>query len=105
MTGREIALAVTFGCLALVLVSCGTSGSGPTTTTASVVTQPTDAAAIADSVVGRSEPEAVSVIEAAGLTVRVMSRDGEDFAMTFDFRTDRINLDVVDGIVVAATVG
>ncbi len=60
---------------------------------------------VADTVLGMSEAEATKAAEAKGLTVRVGSRDGEDFALTMDYRTDRVTLTVVAGIVTAAVVG
>ena len=60
---------------------------------------------VADTVLGMSEAEATQTAEAKGLTVRVGSRDGEDFALTMDYRTDRVTLTVVDGIVTAVTPG
>lgn len=59
----------------------------------------------ADAVVGLSEAEATSAIEAAGGTVRIVSRDGEDFPVTMDYRFDRVNLRIVDGVVTEATIG
>ena len=60
---------------------------------------------VADTVLGMSEAEATQTAEAKGLTVRVGSRDGEDFALTMDYRTDRVTLTVVAGIVTAVTPG
>jgi hypothetical protein len=58
-----------------------------------------------DDLLGMSEAEATKAAEAKGLTVRVGSRDGEDFALTMDYRTDRVTLTVVAGIVTAVTPG
>lgn len=63
------------------------------------------ASAVAESVVGMSEADATKTAEAKGLTVRVGSRDGEDFALTMDYRTDRVTLTVVADKVTAATPG
>lgn len=60
---------------------------------------------VADSVVGMSEAEATKTAEAKGLSVRVGSRDGEDFPLTMDYRTDRVTLTVKDDKVTAATPG
>ena len=60
---------------------------------------------VADTVLGMSETEATKVAEAKGLTVRVGSRDGEDFALTMDYRSDRVTLTVVAGIVTAVSPG
>jgi hypothetical protein len=60
---------------------------------------------VADTVLGMSEAEATQTAEAKGLTVRVGSRDGEDFALTEDYRTDRVTLTVKADKVTAVTVG
>ena len=60
---------------------------------------------VADSVVGMSEAEATKTAEAKGLTVRVGSRDGEDFPLTKDYRLDRVTLTVQADKVTAVTVG
>ncbi|MDP4713348.1 MAG: hypothetical protein NWS27_03900, partial [Ilumatobacteraceae bacterium] len=60
---------------------------------------------VADTVLGMSEAEATKTAEAKGLTVRVGSRDGEDFPLTMDYRTDRVTLTVIADKVTAATPG
>ena len=60
---------------------------------------------VADTIVGMSEAEATKAAEAKGLTVRVGSRDGEDFPLTMDYRIDRVTLTVVADKVTAATPG
>ena len=60
---------------------------------------------VADSVLGMSEAEATKTAEAKGLTVRIGSRDGEDFALTMDYRTDRVTLTVKADKVTAVVVG
>jgi len=60
---------------------------------------------VADTVLGMSEAEATKTAEAKGLTVRVGSRDGEDFPLTMDYRTDRVTLTVKADKVTAVTVG
>jgi hypothetical protein len=60
---------------------------------------------LAAEVIGMSEAEAIDHIEAAGATVRVVSRDGEHFAVTDDARWDRVNLQIEDGRVIDAKVG
>ena len=60
---------------------------------------------VSDSVLGMSEAEATKTVEAKGLSVRVGSRDGEDFPLTMDYRTDRVTLTVKDDKVTAATPG
>jgi len=55
--------------------------------------------------VGQSEERAIALARKNGLTVRVVSRDGRSFAGTRDYRTDRVNLSIVRGRVVRATIG
>lgn len=54
---------------------------------------------------GVDEATAAAQIEAAGYTYRVVMIDGESFPMTMDYRLDRINLTLENGIVVDATWG
>ena len=54
---------------------------------------------VGKSIVGLPIDEATTVAEAAGLTVRVTNLDGVEQAITFDMRTDRLNVAVVDGVV------
>ena len=61
-------------------------------------TQPADA-------LGLTEEESVKLLEEKGFVVRVVERDGEPYAITFDYRTNRINLVIVDGIVTEAYIG
>jgi hypothetical protein len=55
--------------------------------------------------VGLGEDEAMAVAKNNGFGVRVIERDGEQFPATMDYRTDRINVVVTDGIVVRAHIG
>jgi hypothetical protein len=54
-------------------------------------------------VVGMTKQAAIDYLEKASLTVRIASEDGESFALTEDYRDDRVNLDVLVGIVVGAS--
>jgi hypothetical protein len=54
-------------------------------------------------VVGMTKQAAIDYLEKASLTVRIASEDGEFFALTEDYRDDRVNLDVLVGIVVGAS--
>lgn len=55
-------------------------------------------------IVGLPEVEAIESLSAKGLTVRVVERDGESFVISRDYRGDRVNLVVTNGMVVSATV-
>ncbi len=53
--------------------------------------------------IGRTENE---VREMAGDSpVRVASRDGEQFALTCDYKSFRLNLEIAKGVVVACDLG
>lgn len=54
-------------------------------------------------VVGMTKQAAIDYLEAAGITVRIASEDGEGFALTEDYRDDRVNFDILVGIVVGAS--
>lgn len=55
--------------------------------------------------VGMTKEAATAKMEGSGFRVRVTSEDGKSFIGTRDFRTDRVNLVVVGGKVVRASVG
>ena len=55
-----------------------------------------------ESYIGLTRAEADEQARAAGLTTRVVGVDGMDLVVTMDFRTDRLNLMLFDGVVVAA---
>ena len=57
---------------------------------------------IACKVMGMTKDAAISFIEGEGRSWRVASEDGESFALTEDYRDNRINLDLVLGLVVGA---
>jgi hypothetical protein len=52
-----------------------------------------------------AEDEAAKVAGERGWVLRVIARDGEAFAVTEDYRVDRVNVTIKSGVVVAATVG
>lgn len=55
--------------------------------------------------VGLSESEAVEAAVGNGWQARIGSRDGEDFALTMDYRFDRVTLTIVGDKVTAVSVG
>lgn len=66
------------------------------------------AQAVAAEVIGMTEAEAISIIEIVSseeLTYRVTRRDGESYPMTMDYRLDRINLEINNGVVTKASIG
>ena len=58
---------------------------------------------IACQIVGMTKAEAIAFVEAAELSYRLASEDGESFALTEDYTDSRINLEIVYGWVVGAT--
>lgn len=68
-----------------------------------VTEQHVETKVIACHVMGMTKDAAISFIEAEGRSWRVASEDGEFFALTEDYRDDRINLDLILGLVVGAS--
>jgi hypothetical protein len=60
---------------------------------------------VTSTVVGLSELEATKAIESAGFTARVIARDGESLSGTKDYRLDRVNISIENGVVVSADIG
>lgn len=60
---------------------------------------------VAATLVGLPADEAEAAASAAGLTYRVLAEDGAFNAVTSDFSATRINVEIEDGVVTAATVG
>jgi len=69
-------------------------------TVATVVDSQAGADEVGKSIVGLTVDEATTTAEAAGFTVRVTTLDGVNQAITFDLRTDRLNVSVENGVVV-----
>lgn len=61
--------------------------------------------ASAAQLVGLTEAVAATCAESEGWSVRVVAKDGEDYMVTADYRADRVNLTIMDGIVTAINVG
>ena len=49
--------------------------------------------------------EAQRIIQGEGLTCRLVSEDGIQYAGTADRRPDRVNIETIDGVVTGAEVG
>ena len=73
--------------MSLGISACGDDSSDDT------ATQATIAADVPD-VVGDSVEAATETLEAAGFTLRVVQRDGEDLPSTADFVEERVNVAV-----------
>lgn len=54
---------------------------------------------------GLSEQEADDLAQDNGFTLRVAGRDGECFALTMDYRQDRVNIYLEEDVVTTATIG
>ena len=64
-----------------------------------ICTGPPEGTFDATSIVGETEEDAAAAAEAEGCSIRVVERDGRALAVTEDFRPDRINVVVTDGVV------
>ena len=106
--------------LAVVLVAaCGSDSDDASRSAASPVASPTvtlppptqsldadpDQDVVSAALVGLTKEQAEEVAADAGYTVRVTIEDGQMFPMTMDYRTDRINIEVENGVVTRAFVG
>ena len=72
----------------LTISACGDDDSSDDATTEETV------AADVPDVIGDSVDDATATLEEAGLTLRVVRRDGEDLAGTADFVDNRVNVAV-----------
>lgn len=61
--------------------------------------------AVAESLVGMTVEAAQDTATSADLGFRVVATDGQAASVTSDYRTDRVNVEVADGVVVSVTVG
>ena len=64
--------------------------------------------AVSQEVIGMTEEQAIQTIEGISseeLTYRVTRRDDEFYPMTMDYRLDRINLEIDNGVVTKASIG
>ena len=73
--------------------ACGSDESSDNAPTEDTATDDTAAAEVPD-VIGDSVENATATLEAAGFTLRVVQRDGEDLAVTADFLENRVNVAV-----------
>ena len=63
---------------------------------------------VSQEVIGMTEEEAIQTIEGISseqLTARVVRRDDENFAVTMDYRINRINLEIDNGLVTKTFIG
>lgn len=107
---------------ATTVAGCGAQGTNDSDATVTSTALPTPmesgpemelapsdiAQAVATQVIGMSEAKAIETIESnqdEALITRVLRRDDESFIATMDYRLDRINLEIDDGIVTTANIG
>jgi beta-lactam-binding protein with PASTA domain len=74
--------------LTFAVTACGDDDSSSDTSSAATTT-----VAVPD-IVGQTVDEATATLQSAGLTLRVVKRDGEDLAGTADYVTTRVNVAV-----------
>ena len=81
----------------------------PQSSSSDMQLEPSETAqAIAAEVIGMSEEDAIQTIEGISseqLTSRVVRRDDENYAVTMDYRINRINLEIDDGLVTKTSIG
>ena len=81
----------------------------PQSSSSDVQLEPSETAqAIAAEVIGMSEEDAIQTIEGISseqLTSRVVRRDDENYAVTMDYRINRINLEIDAGLVTKTSIG
>lgn len=51
------------------------------------------------------EDTAIHIAQHTGHVARIVKKDGTTYIITQDYRTDRINLTILDGIVTGVTIG
>jgi hypothetical protein len=57
------------------------------------------------SLIGKTETRARDLVKAQGMTFRITMKDGSHYVITMDYRTDRVNIHLVDNKVIKADVG
>ena len=57
---------------------------------------------VACQITGMTEEAGIDYAESKDITVRIAARDGEGFALTEDYRFDRINIELQLGVIVVA---
>ena len=101
--GRAVATVLSIGVFAVGVSACGSTVAGGASSSASVPsptsTVPTEA------VIGLTVDQATTWAMNHNYTVRVVEIDGQPQPATMDYRTDRINLVVKNGVVTSAKMG
>jgi len=88
---------------------CGSGGAVPATDRECPAADDADLTEVsqarAELLLGYSEADAQRCAQALGWGFRVAERDGEPFALTMDYRFNRVNVVVNDDVVTAISVG
>jgi hypothetical protein len=111
--GMTRTLTILVAAMALLLGACGdddaevsTPGAGGDAPAAEAICLEHDPAL--DEYLGLTLDEATALAEGEGFSVRVVGEDAEEpedcYAVTLDLRDDRVNLELADGLVIAAAV-
>jgi hypothetical protein len=109
---KRIGLAISATVLALIAgctpTPAGITGPCPTKLTSIPAGEEEAVATVNEygqQLIGFDETAALTCVEDAGLTWRVVARDGESFPITMDYRIERLNAVITDSIVTEITVG
>lgn len=86
---RRFALPLLAASLTLPIAACGDDDDSSEDTAAE-----SSVAADVPDIVGESVDDATATLEDAGMSLRVLKRDGEDLAGTMDFVDNRVNVAV-----------
>lgn len=103
----------------LALTACGSQSPDDAVTSTAIPTPESSSSdmqyepsptviAVSQEVIGMTEEEAIQTIEGISseqVTARVVRRDDENFAVTMDYRINRINLEIDNGLVTKTFIG
>jgi len=107
--GRTAVTVIALGVLTVGMSACGSTMAGGSSSSASApssasVPSPTSTVPT-EAVIGLTVDEATAWAANHNYTVRVVEIDGQPQPATMDYRTDRINLVVKNGVVTSAKMG
>lgn len=60
---------------------------------------------ITEVIIGKSEAESRKIVEENGYTFRVTAKDGVNYIVTCDFDTNRVNVVLVNNIIIESYLG
>lgn len=55
--------------------------------------------------IGKNKDDAQKIVENYGYSFRITSENGNDYMITCDFRTDRVNVKIEDDLIISAELG